>query len=59
MFDGDSAGRKGADRFKKNVKGKLLTDIHLPEGKDVNDLSKEEFLDLLKKYGVYNSEITV
>ena len=55
MFDGDNAGRKGAERFKKNIKNKLITDIHLPEGKDVNDLSKEEFLKLLINYGIYSA----
>lgn len=47
MFDGDEAGRKGADRFKLNVKNSLITDIKMPDGKDVNDLSKEEFNKLL------------
>ena len=41
-FDGDDAGRKGAERFKRNVKGFFQTKV-LPEGKDVNDLTKEEF----------------
>lgn len=47
MFDGDEAGRKGADRFKLNIKNSLITDIKMPNGKDVNDLSKEEFNILL------------
>lgn len=41
-FDGDDAGRKGAERFKRNVQGFFQTKV-LPEGKDVNDLTKEEF----------------
>ena len=52
MFDGDSAGRKGAEKFKANVKGKIITDIVLPKGKDVNDLSQDEFNELLSKYGI-------
>lgn len=52
MFDGDKAGRKGAERFKQNIKNKLITDIIMPTGKDVNDLSKQEFDNLLRKYGI-------
>lgn len=47
MFDGDNAGRKAANRFKSNIKDKLITDIIMPEGKDVNDLSKEEFDEII------------
>ena len=47
MFDGDLAGRAGADRFKSFIKDKFILDILLPVGKDVNDLSKEEFQNLL------------
>ena len=47
MFDGDLAGRAGADRFKSFIKDKFILDILLPIGKDVNDLSKEEFQNLL------------
>lgn len=43
-FDGDMAGRHGAIRFIKNMSENLFIDVVvLPEGKDVNDLSKEEF----------------
>lgn len=49
-FDGDEAGRKGATRFKKNInKDSLVIDVRMPYGKDVNDISKEEFFDLLQK----------
>lgn len=48
-FDGDSAGDSGAQRFIKNFNQncsiKLLT---LPRGKDINDLTKEEFEKLLR-----------
>lgn len=42
-FDGDEAGRNGAKRFKRNVKNAMITTINVPDGKDANDLSKEEF----------------
>lgn len=42
-LDGDNAGRKGTDRFVKNVKDVILFKKEIPEGKDVNDLTKEEF----------------
>lgn len=42
-FDGDDAGRAATIRFKKNVENKLIKTLVIPEGKDVNDLSEEEF----------------
>lgn len=51
MYDPDEAGRKGAERFKKLIrKDVFVEDIQLPPGKDVNDLSKKEFENLLKTY---------
>ena len=48
-YDGDEAGRKGAFRFKHNMpKDVMITDLRLPAGKDVNDLTKEQFELLLK-----------
>lgn len=48
-FDGDEAGRKGAFRFITYMnKDVLITNINIPEGKDVNDLTKEEFKRLLE-----------
>ena len=53
MFDGDEAGRKGAERFKKSLGNEcMITDIILPNGKDVNDLSEEEIKNLLSKRNV-------
>lgn len=48
-FDGDEAGDRGTQNFIKNLgnKGALINVIHLPRGKDVNDLTKEEFDKLL------------
>ena len=49
-YDGDPAGRKGASRFKKFIrKDVFVDDIVMPEGKDINDLSKEEFDNLVYK----------
>lgn len=47
-YDGDYAGRKGAYRFKKLIRKDVFVDeIKLPEGKDINDLTKEEFDNLV------------
>ena len=51
MYDGDDAGRKGAERFKKLINKRcFVDDIIMPSGKDVGSLTKEEFDKL-----VYNS----
>lgn len=43
-LDPDEAGDKGRKRFHKYFDGKrMVTDLIIPKGKDVNDLSKEEF----------------
>lgn len=43
-FDGDDAGRRGAYKFKKALgKNVFITDLIMPRGKDVNDLTKEQF----------------
>ena len=47
-FDGDVAGRTATERFKKNVNGKLVSNLAVPFGKDINDLSREEFYNLLE-----------
>lgn len=45
-FDPDEAGRKATERFKKNVKNKIIKELQYEEeGKDINDL-QEEFLNL-------------
>lgn len=45
-FDPDEAGRKATQRFKQNVKGKIIKEIiYEEEGKDINDL-QEKFLEL-------------
>lgn len=46
-FDGDEAGDKGIDRFKDNLSDDVLILVKkIPRGKDVNDLSKEQFDEL-------------
>lgn len=42
-FDGDEAGDKAAERFRKNVTNKIIHQYEIPRGKDINDLTKEEF----------------
>lgn len=47
-FDGDNAGLKGVERFKRNIKKDIMISQKvIPYGKDVNDLTKEEFENLL------------
>ena len=49
LFDGDKAGRSGAERFKKNIRDDVLvTDILMYEGKDVADLERDQLEILLK-----------
>lgn len=46
-FDGDDAGRRGDKEFRKALSNyKIITSYILPEGKDVNDLSYDEFKSL-------------
>lgn len=42
-FDGDEAGKKGITRFIKNMNNVFITIVDIPNKKDVNDLTKEEF----------------
>lgn len=41
--DGDEAGRNAAKKIAKKLTNKLVMRLPLPDGKDINDLSKEEF----------------
>ncbi len=52
-FDGDFAGDKGIFNFILNLSSNALIDVlELPRGKDINDLSKEEFdeLNIINSY---------
>lgn len=43
-FDGDEAGRKATNKLKKALKSVgMVWTIKMPDGKDVNDCTKEEF----------------
>lgn len=47
FFDGDEAGDKGRTRFLKNIRNDVIVSTAiLPRGKDVNDLSEQEVLNL-------------
>lgn len=48
-LDPDEAGYKGSLRFRKNVKGKMIINLEIPEGKDVNDLTEKEFISIMNK----------
>lgn len=46
-LDGDEAGWKATAKLKKALKGTAIVwTVHVPEGKDVNDLSEQEFLEV-------------
>lgn len=46
-LDGDDAGRKASEKLKKSLQGHAIVwTIHMPDGKDLNDCTKEEFLKL-------------
>ena len=50
-FDGDTAGMNGALRFRKNMNSDVfITDLRMPVGKDVNDLTPQEF------YQIYQTQ---
>jgi DNA primase len=43
-FDGDIAGNKGRNRFIEKIRNDVLISYKsIPDGKDVNDLTKEQF----------------
>ena len=43
-FDGDLAGKKGEKRFIENMRKNVIVSVkEIPAGKDVNDLTEEEF----------------
>lgn len=45
-LDPDDSGEKGCKRIKTALKDKLLSKLIIPKGKDINDLSYEEFINL-------------
>lgn len=46
-LDPDDAGKKATERFRKNVKGKIIKELEYKDNKDINDLQKD-FLNLPK-----------
>lgn len=49
-FDGDAAGERAVERIRNRIGGKkILKRVFMPKGKDINDLSIEEFEDVFKK----------
>lgn len=49
-LDGDNAGRIGTTKIKKALTNKIVTYLMMPQGKDVNDLTKEEFEKLVENF---------
>lgn len=50
MYDNDQAGKHGATRLKNGLsKDKLITEIIVPEGKDIASMTTDEFYKLLPK----------
>lgn len=50
-LDADSAGYKAGQRLKERLQGKkIISFLDIPEGKDINDLTREEFMKLSKYY---------
>lgn len=50
-FDNDKAGREGAERIRKHIKGKLITEVILPDGrKDVGECTDEEIQHLVEVF---------
>lgn len=48
-LDPDEAGRKGTIRLRKGLQGKkIITEYRIPIGKDINDLTREEFENLVE-----------
>ena len=45
-LDPDNAGFNGTKKLIKALQGKLLSRLIIPKGKDINDLSYEEFINL-------------
>ena len=49
-LDPDKAGNKGTYKLKHALKGTYMTKLQVPYGKDINDLSYEEFMNLPQVY---------
>ena len=48
-LDPDEAGRKGTTKLRKGLQGKkIVTEYRIPAGKDINDLTEDEFKNLVE-----------
>lgn len=57
-FDGDDAGNRGIKKFINNIRKDVFVDVlKLPKGKDINDLTKEEVIELLENEGLNYEEL--
>ena len=57
-FYGDEAGKNGQDKFIKNMGDNVfITVVNMPKDKDVNDLSQEDFIDVLSKNNLHYNEL--
>ena len=45
-LDPDKAGERGSAKLKQNLRGKIVTKLVIPHGKDINDLTLDEFRNL-------------
>ena len=45
-LDPDDAGRHGTEKIIKNIRNKFISIVNMPDGKDVNDLTQDEFNNL-------------
>lgn len=45
-LDPDEAGNKGTSKLKRALRGRIVTKLIVPQGKDINDLSEIEFNNL-------------
>ena len=57
-FDGDDAGHRGVKKFMNNIRKDVFVDVlKLPQGKDINDLTKEEIVELFEKENLNFEEL--
>lgn len=57
-FDGDDAGNRGVHKFINNIRKDVFVDVlKLPRGKDINDLTKDEIIQLLKNENLDYDEL--
>lgn len=45
-LDPDEAGERGREKLRKGLTNKIVTEYIIPKGKDINDLTEDEFNNL-------------